>query len=230
MEQEKETPKLTRTRVKANILVKPALLALLLFISRGTLLWWEGWVYFLLYLGWSFANVAMLFAQSPALLSRRIAADWPAQPLDRALSFLLPVFYAASLIVSARFADIPSDPDYIYLRVAAFGGLAWCYWGASRALLTNEFAIKGIAILPGHTVCSVGPYAGLRHPLYAAVLLGCLLTPPALGSVTGLWPAAGAALLTVLRTAFEDRFLMKNLPGYPEYSARVKWRLVPWIW
>ena len=36
--------------------------------------------------------------------------------------------------------------------------------------------------------------------------------------------------LFVLRTSLEDRTLWEELPGYADYAARVRWRLVPKLW
>jgi protein-S-isoprenylcysteine O-methyltransferase Ste14 len=79
-------------------------------------------------------------------------------------------------------------------------------------------------------VDDTGPYAIVRHPFHVAafVLYGGI--PLALGSFWALVPAALAALVLVVRTAFEDRMLQNELDGYKEYTRRVRWRLVPGIW
>jgi protein-S-isoprenylcysteine O-methyltransferase Ste14 len=33
-----------------------------------------------------------------------------------------------------------------------------------------------------------------------------------------------------VRTALEDRELRRRLPGYADYAARVRWRLIPGVW
>jgi protein-S-isoprenylcysteine O-methyltransferase Ste14 len=54
--------------------------------------------------------------------------------------------------------------------------------------------------------------------------------PVALGSVWALVPAAVIVGLTVLRTVLEDRTLRAELPGYGQYAARVRSRLIPGVW
>ena len=51
--------------------------------------------------------------------------------------------------------------------------------------------------------------------------------PPALGSWWGLAGLAAAFPAVVWRLLDEEKFLRMNLPGYSEYCARVRWRLVP---
>jgi len=79
-------------------------------------------------------------------------------------------------------------------------------------------------------VISTGPYATVRHPLYAALLILLPANALLLGSWYGL--AASAVLLAglVLRTAMEDRELHRNLAGYEEYAARIRYRLIPLVW
>ena len=230
MEQGNRPPQLTAASLKAHVITGPLLAAAVLFTARGTLAWWEGWAYSLLYAGWSLVNTAMLAVHARDLLARRLKADWPAQPFDRAVSALVPLAYAATLAWSARHPDFPGDPEWFYGRVVVYALLAWSYANVTLCLLTNSFALKGIAVAPGQTVCSTGPYSRLRHPIYASIALGCLCTPPALGSLSGLKFAAAAVALVIARAAYEDRFLLANLPGYRDYAARVKWRLLPFVW
>jgi protein-S-isoprenylcysteine O-methyltransferase Ste14 len=79
-------------------------------------------------------------------------------------------------------------------------------------------------------VISTGPYATVRHPLYAAMLIYLPANALLLGSWYGL--AASFVLLggLVFRTAMEDRELQHGLEGYTDYAARVRYRLIPFIW
>ena len=82
-----------------------------------------------------------------------------------------------------------------------------------------------------HRVIDTGPYRIVRHPGYAGTILGFLLSPPfLLLSWWALVPAGAAALVLVVRTALEDRFLRRELEGYAEYAKRVRYRLVPFLW
>lgn len=82
----------------------------------------------------------------------------------------------------------------------------------------------------GHVVCDTGPYRVVRHPGYAGNLLALFGIVLALGSVWTLIPAAVAAIITVIRTALEDRTLQEELPGYRNYARRVRYRLIPGIY
>jgi protein-S-isoprenylcysteine O-methyltransferase Ste14 len=82
----------------------------------------------------------------------------------------------------------------------------------------------------GHVVCDSGPYRIVRHPGYAGNILPLLGIVLALGSLWTLIPAAVALVIAVIRTALEDRTLQEELPGYQEYTRRVRYRLFPGIY
>ncbi|MFH1269404.1 MAG: isoprenylcysteine carboxylmethyltransferase family protein [Planctomycetota bacterium] len=82
----------------------------------------------------------------------------------------------------------------------------------------------------GHAVATEGPYRFIRHPGYTAIILFMLAMPVSLGSVWGLLPAGIEAVLIIVRTVFEDRFLHDELEGYPAYAQRVRYRLLPGVW
>ena len=77
---------------------------------------------------------------------------------------------------------------------------------------------------------TTGPYAIVRHPLYVGVILLMAGLPLALGSRYALMPAGVLIVMILLRTALADRTLYRELPGYPEYAQKVRYRLLPWVW
>jgi protein-S-isoprenylcysteine O-methyltransferase Ste14 len=82
----------------------------------------------------------------------------------------------------------------------------------------------------GHRVVSTGPYAYVRHPMYAGMLLLFAGTPLLLGSWWGLAAAPVLAALLAARAVLEERTLANELPGYREYAARVRYRVIPRVW
>jgi protein-S-isoprenylcysteine O-methyltransferase Ste14 len=82
----------------------------------------------------------------------------------------------------------------------------------------------------GHRVIDTGPYAVVRHPGYAGLLLGMPLSGVALGSWVGAALGAVLSLLILRRVVFEDGFLRKNLNGYARYADRVRYRVIPHVW
>jgi len=66
--------------------------------------------------------------------------------------------------------------------------------------------------------------------MYTPVIVLVLALPLALGSRYGLVPGALLAALMIVRTALEDRTLYAELPGYPEYARKTRYRLIPGVW
>jgi protein-S-isoprenylcysteine O-methyltransferase Ste14 len=100
------------------------------------------------------------------------------------------------------------------------------------AMSVNRFFSSVVRIQEerGHHVIDSGPYALVRHPGYVGMLLAWATMPLALGSWWAFLPDSLIVGFGFLRVWGEDRFLTANLPGYREYAARVRYRLVPGIW
>jgi protein-S-isoprenylcysteine O-methyltransferase Ste14 len=79
-------------------------------------------------------------------------------------------------------------------------------------------------------VISTGPYAIVRHPMYAAALLMLLGVPVSLASWWGVLVFAAILLALAWRLIDEERVLVRDLPGYADYRRKVPWRLVPHVW
>jgi len=106
------------------------------------------------------------------------------------------------------------------------------YWAMGLVFRENTFLAPVVRIQTEreHKVISTGPYAVVRHPLYAAALAWLAGTALMLGSWWGLVACIAFAIILVIRTALEDRELHRGLPGYPDYAGRVRYRLVPFVW
>lgn len=103
--------------------------------------------------------------------------------------------------------------------------MLWC-------MLVNRFFSGTVRIQTdrGHVVIDSGPYAVIRHPGYAGWAVFLIASPLALGSLTAVWAAAACLLVLVVRTELEDSTLRRELAGYEEYTSRVRFRLVPFLW
>ena len=74
-----------------------------------------------------------------------------------------------------------------------------------------------------------GPYAVVRHPVYT----GGILLFSGISLALSPWALVGTAALAVLwalKSHLEERFLAVRYPGYAEYRARTRYRLVPFVY
>jgi protein-S-isoprenylcysteine O-methyltransferase Ste14 len=99
-----------------------------------------------------------------------------------------------------------------------------------RVYRENTYTSATIEVAQGQRVVDTGPYAVVRHPMYASALIYLLGTPLALGSYWGYCALAFMAPFLVWRLLDEERVLAQQLPGYTDYQARVRHRLVPFLW
>ncbi len=119
-----------------------------------------------------------------------------------------------------------------WVQFLGFGLFLISWFFSTWALVSNKYFETSVRIQKdrGHKTVSTGPYAIIRHPGYAAFILLYSSSSLILGSWLGLIPASILAGLFVLRTAREDQTLLEELPDYPAYAKKVKYRLLPGVW
>jgi len=221
----------------ARFLVRESLgvasLALALLWAAGTAAWWPAWALVAITAAWVAATTLAIRRVDPGLFAERLGLRKGAKRWDRALMGAYGMLYLATLIVAGL--DHRHGWTVARFPAAQLCALAACALGyglVAWATASNAFFSQIVRIQTerGHTVATGGPYRIVRHPAYLGSVLMSLATPVLLGSLRALVPAVPAALLLLLRTALEDRTLQAELPGYPDYAARVRHRLLPGVW
>ena len=212
-----------------------AVMAVLLFVPAGTLRWPAGWV-FLVEIGAFGTAIGLWLARhDPALLAERMSMlVQPGQKRwDKVFMASIVVVWTAWLVLMAldavrwRLSHMP-----VWAQAAGAILIALCMYLAYLTMRVNSFAapVVKIASERGHRVVDTGPYAYVRHPMYAGAVLFFIGTPLLLGSWYGLAVAPVLTAVIALRAVLEERMLAQELPGYRDYAARVRYRLVPGVW
>jgi protein-S-isoprenylcysteine O-methyltransferase Ste14 len=144
------------------------------------------------------------------------------------LPFILSYWVAAGLDIRWHGSEIIPQA----LRVAALAGFAASLGLLLWALTQNRFFSPVVRVQTerGHHLITSGPYQFIRHPGYLGGVGSAFCGAIALGSWWALLPAAGVAGVLVRRTILEDRFLHREMAGYPEYARKVRYRWFPGIW
>src|SRR5215813_143364 len=221
-----------RARARLALAVLAVVMGLLLFVPAGTIHYWQAWVYLSIFMGASALTTLYLMRKDPALLERRMRGGPTAekQPAQKFIMLFASIGFIALLVVPAL--DHRFGWSTVPLGVVVAGDVlvAIGFYLIFLVYRENPFTSATIEVAENQKVISTGPYAIVRHPMYASSFLYILGTPLALGSYWGLVPIAAMMPFLIWRLFDEERFLASNLPGYTEYQNRVRHRLVPFLW
>lgn len=209
-----------------NTLISVAMIWLLIFLPAGTFNYWQAWVFLAIGTASGILTSLYFWRRDRPLLERRMKLA-EKDPTQKKIVSLVYGLMIATIVVSALDHRMRWSADLPWLTV--FGDVlvslaSYVYFLVFRE---NSFAASTIQIAPGQRVVSTGPYARVRHPLYVGLIFFSLGLPLALGSYWALVLVAPILPLIVWRLQNEESFLVKNLPGYAEYRAQVRWRLIP---
>ena len=204
-----------------------------IFIPAWTLDYWQGWAFFLTLMVSTTSVTIYMAVYDKRLLASRLrmgptVEKTAVQKIITSVGQLVFVGLFIVMVFDHRFGWSPVMPAYLSITgdvLAALGILVYFL-----VIRENRFAAATVDVVEGQTVVSTGPYAIVRHPMYAGAILVFIGAPLALGSWWGLLltpiPVAGFAW----RLLDEEKYLRAHLPGYPDYMRAVRYRLVPYIW
>jgi len=208
--------------------------ALALFLPAGTLAWLADWIYLLLFFGFFLGLNAWLFRYNPGLLQERMSLSKPDQKgWDKVLFPILLVFPFAWLVfISFDAVRFHWSPMPIWFQEVGTLVLLCSFYLFFLTFRENSFLSTVVRIQEEreHRVISTGPYHYVRHPMYAAFLLFMMGTPLLLGSWYGVLLGLAFMIVLARRAILEESTLKKDLRGYADYMAQVKYRLIPYIW
>jgi protein-S-isoprenylcysteine O-methyltransferase Ste14 len=207
-------------------------MAALIFVPAWTLDYWQAWAFLCVYFASALAITVYLMKKDRKLLERRMRGGPTAEkePAQRIIMLLTSLGFIGLIVLPAvdhRFGW-SHMPPYVALAGDVLVGLGWL--AVFFVFKENTFTSATIELTPGQKVICTGPYAHVRHPMYAGAFVMLLGMPIALGSWWGLLVIAAMLPALIWRLFDEERFLARNLPGYVEYQRTVRYRLIPQVW
>jgi protein-S-isoprenylcysteine O-methyltransferase Ste14 len=208
------------------------ILGIALFGTAGALDFWQAWVYLCVFFGSSALITVYLWKESPELLARRVHAGPTAekQRSQQLIQILASIAFLGCLVVPGFNHRFGWSNVSIYIVILGDILVALGFLIVFLVFKENAFTAATIEVAADQKVISTGPYAIVRHPMYAGALLMLFGTALALSSWWGLVPFAVMTLTIAARLLDEERFLAKNLPGYADYGQGVRYRLIPYVW
>jgi len=204
----------------------------LIFVPAGTLTYWQGWTFIAVFsISTTLIGLYLVLAD-PVLLERRVkvgpaAETRPVQKIIITLSFVVFFLMLIISVLDHRFgwSRVPGWLSIVGNVLVTVGLMI-----DLRVFRENSYGASTIDKMEGQEVVSTGPYAVVRHPMYAGVLIMVLGTPLALGSLWGLVLAVATLPILVARILDEERMLRDELEGYDTYARDVRYRLLPGLW
>jgi protein-S-isoprenylcysteine O-methyltransferase Ste14 len=209
-----------------------AILAIMVFLPGWSFNYWQAWVFLAVFSLSVFLITFYFLRKDPDLIQSRlkvgsVAEQQKSQKVIQGLAglfFILP-FITASIDHRLGWSSVP-----IWIVLLGDILVALGLYIVFLVFKENTFTSATIEVADQQRVISTGPYALIRHPMYAGAFIMLLGVPLALGS---WWAFIFVFLLfaaIVWRLLEEEKFLSENLPGYASYRQNVRYRLIPYIW
>ena len=207
-------------------------IASVLFGLSGTLHDGRAWAMLAMFFGCAGVITVWLWFRDKALLERRVKAGPGSEPdpMQNVVQSLAGLVFLATFAVPGLDRRFGWSHAPLAVSLAGDGMIAIGFLIVFLTFRANTFTAGTIEVAEGQHVIESGPYAVVRHPMYAGALVMIAGIPLALGSWWGLIPAALLVPVLVWRLLREEIFLAANLPGYDAYRSRVPYRLAPIFW
>ena len=205
------------------------LLGLLIFLPAGTISYVNGWIFMgLLFIPMFIAGIIMM-VKNPKLLEERLNA----KEKEKEQSLVVKL---SGLMFIAMFVVAGLDYRYKWLVVdewvtyVAIGLFIFAYILYAEVLRENTYLSRTIKVSDEQKVVDTGLYGVVRHPMYTATIILFLAMPLILGSLIAFFIMLVYPFIIAFRAINEEKFLIKELSGYEEYTKKVKYRFIPFIW
>ena len=212
-----------------KLLMGLVLVGLLIFLPAGTMDYPNGWLFMaVLFVPMLIAGVVMAL-RSPELLKKRLNVK-EKESEQKSVVAMSGIMFIAAFVVAGF--------NYRYSWIVM---PSWAVWGAvvlfllsylmyAEVLRENAYLSRTIEVQEGQKVIDTGLYGIVRHPMYSATIMLFLSMPLVLGSLPSFVIMLAYIPLIAKRIKNEEQVLLDGLEGYAAYCARVRYRLLPFVW
>ena len=204
----------------------------LVFGTAGTFHYWQGWLFLAVFSASTIGFTIYLALYDKPLLERRLAAG-PQHEKERSqkiiVSLILIAFLALIVLpaLDHRYGWSPVSPG---VTVVGDVLIVLSFLFIFRVVKFNSYAASNIRVEKSQTVIDTGPYAYVRHPMYAGAIWLLFGIPLALGAWWWTLLTIPCFVVLVWRLLDEEKILRRDLRGYTQYCERVRYRLIPYLW
>ena len=205
------------------------MVALLLFLPAGTIRYPGGLLFLcLLFVPMLILGIIML-ARARDLLAKRLDVK-EKQGTQKGVVAVMGLIFLSGFILAGLDFRFGWSKVPLPVVIVASGLFLVGYALYAEVMRENAYLSRTVKVEEGQTVISTGLYAVVRHPMYTASTVMFLALPLILGSWYALIPFALYPVIMVVRIRGEEKLLTAELSGYEEYTRKVRYRLIPFIW
>ena len=204
----------------------------LIFWPAGTFESWQGWLFLGVFFASTIGFTVYLVIHNKPLLERRLTAgpQFEKERSQKIIVSLVFVAFFALIVVPALDHRYGWSPVAPWVSILGDGLIVLSFLFIFRVIRVNAFAASNIRVEHDQRVIDTGPYAHVRHPMYAAAVWLFVGLPLALGSWWSLGLIVPVMPVLLWRLLDEEKILQRDLPGYAEYMRRIRFRLIPHVW
>lgn len=205
------------------------LIGLLLFVSAGTIKYWNAWILMTLLFVPMFIVGIILMIKNPKLLEKRLRVEEKEKEQSLVIKLSGLMFLIGFMVagLSYRFGWMQLPNWIIILGIVLFS-LSYLMYG--EVLRENTFLSRTIEVQENQKVIDTGLYGIIRHPMYTATIVLFLSMPLILGSLVSFIIFLVYPIIIIMRIKGEEELLEKELEGYKEYKQKIKFKLIPFLW
>lgn len=219
-------------RALAGMVFLLVVLGLALFLPAGSLNYWQAWGYLADFAICTILITVWLFYHDQRLLAARtqagpVSETQKTQQVIQGIASLcfIGMFVVPGLDYRNHWTTVP-----LALTILSYILVALGFYSVFLVFRENTYTSGTIEVVSEQKVVDTGPYAIVRHPMYAGAGILVLFTSTALGSWLGIPLALILMLVIAARLLDEEKFLTANLPGYEAYMKKVRFHLIPYVW
>lgn len=205
------------------------IIALLLFISAGSLNYFNGWLFIALLFIPMFIVGIIMFIKSPELLKRRLNAE-EEETEQKIVILISGIMFLFSFILAGlnfRFGWFKLQQIVIIMASVIFL-IGYIMYG--EVLRENMYLSRTVEVSENQKVVDTGLYGVIRHPMYTSTIFLFLSMPLVLDSIFSFVVMLIYPIIIIFRIKNEEKILELKLKGYKEYKEKVKYKVLPFIW
>jgi protein-S-isoprenylcysteine O-methyltransferase Ste14 len=204
-------------------------LGIVIFIPAGTLKYWNAWFYLAAISLAMLSTLIYLYVNDPLLLEKRMRIKEKEKEQKAYVKLSVILFFMSFIIPGLDYRYQWSQMPFWVMILALI--IFFCgYIMFIVVMKQNSYASRVIEIQDQQKLIDTGLYSVVRHPMYLAATIIYVASPVVLGSFYALIPIAFLPVLFAYRIKNEEKILLAGLERYGEYSKRVKYKLIPFVW